>query len=136
MIDSLKQIKNHRGFTLVEVMVAVVILGLMVSGISALYFSGFQSLNMEDDRMLLDSRLRGRMEQLVGQPFGGLSDSSEVVTVKGQNYTISWTVTLADLDGDATPDPNAKQVTVTVAGMADRTLTTILVDNEGKVGKI
>ena len=132
----MKQIRKCKGFTLVEVVLSVVILALMVSGISALYFSGFQSLDMEDDRMLLDSRLRGQMERLVGQPFDGLSDGSEVVTVKGQNYTISWTVMLADLDGDATPESNAKQVTVSVAGMPDCTLTTILVDNEGRVGKI
>ena len=132
----MKQIRKCKGFTLVEVVLSVVILALMVSGISALYFSGFQSLDMEDDRMLLDSRLRGQMERLVGQPFDGLNDGSEVVAVKGQNYTISWTVTLADLDGDATPESNAKQVTVSVAGMPDCTLTTILVDNEDRVGKI
>jgi len=136
LAKTMKQIKECKGFTLVEVVLAVVILALMVSGISALYFSGFQSLDMEDDTMLLDSRLRGKMEQLVGMPFDGLNDASEVVTVKGQNYTISWTVTLADLDGDATPESNAKLVSVSVAGMADRTLSTILVDNEGRVGKI
>jgi len=132
----MKQIKECKGFTLVEVVLAVVILALMVSGISALYFSGYQSLDMEEDHMLLDSRVRGQMERLVGLPFDGLNDGSEAVTIKGQSYTISWTVTLADLDGDATPEPNAKQVTVSVAGMPERTLSTILVDNEGSVGKI
>ena len=136
LVQTMKQIRKCKGFTLVEVVLSVVILALMVSGISALYFSGFQSLDMEDDRMLLDSRLRGQMERLVGRPFDGLSGGSEVVTVKGQNYTISWTVMSADLDGDATPESNAKQVTVSVAGMPDCTLTTILVDNEGRVGKI
>jgi hypothetical protein len=108
----------------------------MVSGISALYFSGFQSLDMEDDSMILDSRLRGKMEQLVSVPFDGLTTGSEAVTVKGESYTIKWIVTLTDLDGDATPEPNAKKVTVNVDGKSDRRLTTILVDNEGSVGKI
>lgn len=132
----MKQIRKCSGFTLVEVVLSVVILAIMVSGISALYFSGFQSLDMQDDRMLLDSRLRGRMEQLVGIDFGALSDSSDVVAVRGQNYTINWTVTPIDLNGDLTPEPNAVQVTVSVAGVADASLTTILVDHEGKVGKI
>jgi prepilin-type N-terminal cleavage/methylation domain-containing protein len=136
LVKTMKQIKECKGFTLVEVVLAVVILALMVSGISAMYFSGFQSLDMEDDSMILDGRLRGKMEQLVSLPFDGLNDGSEAVTIKGQSYTINWTVTLADLDGDATPEPNAKQVTVSVAGKSDRTLTTILVDNEGGVGKI
>jgi prepilin-type N-terminal cleavage/methylation domain-containing protein len=132
----MKQIRTHSGFTLVEVVIAVVILGLMVSGVSALYFSGFQSLDMEDDRMLLDSRLRGRMEVLVGTDFGTLIDGSEVVTVRGENYTIDWTVAPIDLNGDATPEPNAVQLTVSVAGVPGASLTTILVDHEGKVGKI
>ena len=132
----MKQIKECKGFTLVEVVLAVVILALMVSGISAMYFSGFQSLDMEDDSMILDSRLRGKMEQLVSVPFDGLTTGSEAVTVKGESYTIKWIVTPTDLDGDATPEPNAKKVTVLLAGKSDRTLTTILVDNEGSVGKI
>ena len=132
----MKQIKECKGFTLVEVVLAVVILSLMVSGISAMYFSGFQSLDMEDDSMILDSRLRGKMEQLVSVPFDGLTTGSEAVTVKGESYTIKWIVTLTDLDGDATPEPNAKKVTVNVDGKSDRRLTTILVDNEGSVGKI
>jgi prepilin-type N-terminal cleavage/methylation domain-containing protein len=132
----MKQIRTHRGFTLVEVVVAVVILGLMVSGISALYFSGFKSLDMEDDRMLLDSRLRGRMERVMGRDFGALSSGSDVVTVRGKNYTIDWTVAPIDLNGDATPEPNAVQLTVSVAGVPGASLTTIVVDHEGKVGKI
>jgi prepilin-type N-terminal cleavage/methylation domain-containing protein len=132
----MKQIRTCKGFTLVEVVLAVTILALMVSGVSALYFSGFQSLDIEDDRMLLDSRLRGRMEQLIGRAYGALSDGSDVVTVTGKNYTIDWTVTPIDLNGDGTPEPNAVQLTVSVAGVPGASLTTIVVDNEGKVGKI
>jgi prepilin-type N-terminal cleavage/methylation domain-containing protein len=132
----MKQIRTCKGFTLVEVVVAVAILALMVSGVSALYFSGFRSLDIEDDRMLLDSRLRDRMERLIGRAYGALSDGSDVVTVKGENYTIDWTVAPIDLNGDATPEPHAAQLTVSVAGVPGASLTTIVVDHEGKVGKI
>ncbi len=119
-----------------EVLVSVALLGLMASGISALYLSGFQSLDAQDDRMLLDSRLRSRMEVLVGTDFASLSDGSEGVTVNGQNYTINWTIVSIDLDGDSNPESNAKQVTVSVAGVSGRSLTTIIVDHEGRLGKI
>jgi len=129
-------LRTTKGFTLVEALLSVALLGLMVTGIATLYVSGLQSLDGQDDRMLLDSELRSRMEVLVSTDFGALSDDSEVVTVNGQNYTIAWTVVNVDLDGDLTPEPNAKQVTVSITELPDRSLTTILVDNEGRVGKI
>ncbi len=124
------------GFSLVEVLLSVALLGLMVTGIGALYVSGLQSLNAQNDRMLLDSQLRSRMEVLVSTDFGSLSDDSEVVTVNGQNYTMNWSVVPIDLDGDATPEPNAVQVTVSITELPDRSLTAILVDHEGRLGKV
>jgi prepilin-type N-terminal cleavage/methylation domain-containing protein len=131
-----RRIKTCRGFTLVEVLVSVALLGLMVTGIGALYASGLQSLNTQDDRMLLDSQLRSRIEVLVSTAFDSLSDDSEVVTVNGQNYTVNWSVVPIDLDGDATPEPNAVQVTVSITELPGRSLTTILVNHEGRLGKI
>ncbi len=128
--------KSCFGFTLVEVLVSVILLGLMATGISALYLSGFQSLDAQADRMLLDSRLRSRMEVLVGTDFAALIDGSEGVTVNGQNYTIDWTIVSIDLDGDSNPESDAKQVTVSVAGVSGHSLTTIIVDHEGRLGKI
>ena len=131
-----KKIKTSSGFTLVEALFSVALLGVMATAIAVPYISGFQSLDVQADRMLLDCRLRSRMEVLVGTDFASLGDGSEVVAINGKNYTVSWTVVNLDLDGDLTPEPNAKQVTVSVTELPDRSLTTILVDNEGKVGKI
>ena len=133
---ALNLLKSAGGFTLIEAMLSVALLGLVAVGISAPYISGFQALNVQADRMLLDSSLRSQMEVLVGTDFGSLSAGSEVVTVRGQNYTITWTVGNVDLDGDATPESTARQVTVAVTELPDRSFTTILVDNEGGVGKI
>jgi prepilin-type N-terminal cleavage/methylation domain-containing protein len=128
--------KRCSGFTLVEVMLSVALLALLASAISTPYISGLKSLNVQADRMLLDSHLRSRMEILVGTDFGSLSSGSEMVTVNGQSFTINWNVVPIDLDGDSNPEPTARQVTVSVAGVSSRTLTTILVNNEGRVGKI
>ena len=131
-----RTIKRTNGFTLLETLLAVALLGLVAYGISGIYFSGMQSLDEEELRILLDSRLRGRMEILVGNPFDQVIDGSEVVSINGRDYTITWTVALVDLNGDSTPESTAKQVTVTLSGPPDRSLTTILVDNQGLVGKI
>jgi Tfp pilus assembly protein PilV len=131
--NAARRISTPDGFTLVEVLLAVMFLTIMVTGISTLYFSGQRSLHAEDDLSLVDSHLRGRMEEILGRSFDAVSDGSEVVTINGQSHTVTWTAALKDMDGDAVPESNAKQVTVSIAGQS---LTTIVVDNEGRVGKI
>lgn len=117
-------------------MLSVALLALVAVGISAPYISGFQALDVQADRMPLDSSLRSRMDILAGTNFGSLNSGSESVTVNGENYTIAWTVGNIDLDGDATPETMAKQVTVSVTELPHRSLTTILVDKEDRIGKI
>jgi hypothetical protein len=124
------------GFTLLEATLSVALLALLAMTISAPYISGFQALDAQADSMLLDSQLRSRMEVLISTEFGSLANGNEVVTVRGQTYTITWNVANVDLDGDATPENTAKQVTVSVTELPNRALTTILVDHEGNVGKI
>ena len=131
-----RRIKPGSGFNLVEVLLSVVLLGLLASVIMYLYSSSYAVIDEETIRMPLDGYLRSRMELLVGKAFAELSDGSENVTVKGQNYTINWSVVPIDLDGDTFPEPTAKQVTVSAAGLANHSLTTILIDHEGLVGKI
>jgi len=129
-------LKNCRGFTLIEILLSMILLGLMITAISALYISGLQALDTQDDSMLLDSHLRSRMEVLVGTEFVTLGNGSQAVSVNGKNYTINWNVVPIDLDGDSTPESNAVQVTVSVVGIAGHSLTTIIVDHEDRVGKI
>ena len=115
---------------------AVVFLGLLGTAASTVYFSGQQSLDYQADRILLDGRLRSRMEVLIGTDFGSLSSGSENVTINGNTYTIDWTVIAVDLNADTITEPTAKSITVSVSGMLDRSLTTIVVDHENQVGKI
>jgi hypothetical protein len=124
------------GFTLLESLMAVFFLGLMAAGVTAVYSSGYQSLDDQMDGMLLDSKVRSRMEVLVGTDFKSLSNGSEAVTVNGKNYTINWNVATIDLNGDGIAEPTAKKVTVSVDGTTSHALSTIQVDHENKVGKI
>lgn len=131
-----KRLASQQGFSLMEAVVAAAFLGLIAAAVTAAHVSGLDSIDEQADRVLLDSRLRSRMEVLVGTAFGSLSGGSEDVTVNGKSYTIAWTVTLADLNGDAIPEATAKQVVVSVSGLPGRSLTTLVVDHQGSVGKI
>jgi hypothetical protein len=117
----------------VEVTVSILFLGIMVMGISGLYFAAQRSLLDQEHLLPLDSRLRGRMEEIVSRPFVAMTDGSEAITIDGRNYTVTWTVTHPDLDGDTAAEATAKEITVSVDG---RSLTTLVIDNQGKIGKI
>lgn len=133
---ALNLLKSAGGFTLIEAMLSVALLALVAVGISAPYISGFQALDVQADRMLLDSSLRSRMEALVSTEFSSLGNGSEGISIRGQNYTLTWTVGNVDLDGDLTPEPNAWQVTASITELPDRSLTTIVVEHEDRVSKI
>ena len=129
--------KRSDGFTLVEAMLSVVILGLVAATMGTVYSSANQSLAVQTDHMLLDSALRSRMEYLMGTPFGDLdARNNSSYNVPGTSYWIVTTVAPIDLDGEAPNEETARQVTVSVTGMSGNSLTTIRVDHEGFVGKI
>lgn len=129
-------IQKCDGFTLTEAMMSMVILAVMAMGISMVFFSGLKSLDQQDEHMLLASQLRSQMEWLLSQPFDSISSGSQEITVKSQNHTLTWTVTTVDLNQDAKEEANAKQITVFMAGLTGYSLTTLVVDHEGKVGKL
>ena len=128
--------KKIRGFTLVEVLLATAILALMAGGFATLYSSGLNSLVSQKDRVVLNSKLCSRMEELESREFSNLTNGSEVITVESESYTINWTVAPIDLDGDTYTEAGVVQVTVSVAGISDLTLTNIIVNSSGQVGKI
>jgi type II secretory pathway pseudopilin PulG len=135
-LEKVSLLKSVGGFTLVEVLLATVLLALMAGGFATLYSSGLNSLTSQKDRMLLNSHLSSRMEELQSRDYSNLTDGSEVITVEGESYTINWIVAPVDLDSDAATDTGAVQVTVSVAGISDLTLTNIMVNTSGQVGKI
>lgn len=125
--------RDNRGFTLVEALLSVVILGVMAAAIAGLYISGLRALQSRGHDQLVNSALRSQMEILLSQPFASLADGSQSVTIEDVSYTITYTVVAADMNGDTNPEPDAKQVTVS---LPDRSLVSIVVDTDGEVNKI
>jgi prepilin-type N-terminal cleavage/methylation domain-containing protein len=121
---------GKRGFSLVEALLAMLILGLSASGISALYMSGIQAVDAQDVRAASDSCMRGKMEELLSTKFNQLSNGSQSVTVCGKTMTLTWTASDYDINGDSTAETSAKQLSVTLDG---RTLTCLAVKNDDRV---
>lgn len=121
------------GFTLVEALVSIVVLASIATVVSSLFVTGLQTSDALRDRAVLDSFMKSRMEKLISTNFDQLANGTENVSSGGQNYTIDWTVTDADLDGDTIPEAGAKEIAVT---LDDLSLSTIIVDTSGQLGKI
>ena len=128
--------KVSRGFTMIEVMLTVVFLGLLATGVTALYSSGARTQEYQAERTLLDSKIRSRMEKLISTDFQSLSNGTENVTVNGKTYTINWSLGPVDLNNDGVNEISAKTVTVSVSEIPDISVVTIVIDHENMIGKI
>ena len=124
---------DKAGFTLVEALLAVVVLALMASVLSGLYLAGLQNLDARDDRMALDSALRSQMEELLSGAFTEIASGSDTITVNGASREIVWTVENLDLDGDDSPEADVKQITVT---LGNTSISTVFVDHEGTLAQL
>ena len=133
---SFKIIKSSDGFSLLEALLSVVLLGILAYSASSLYFTGYRSLDEQSNRMLLDSRLRGKMEEILSKDFSLIQSGTESITVNRKSYTLVWTSSSVDLNNDTIPESDAKLVTVFIQGLPGRSLQTIVVDNKGRLGKI
>ncbi len=125
--------KTTDGFTLVEALFLILLLGMMLVSITGVYFSSSHAPHKDENRLPLESRLRDRMEEIISRSFDDIVDGSDSVAINGMIHTISWTVTHPDLNGDAIPESIAKKVTVNTGNLS---LTTLVVHSQNVVGKL
>ena len=125
-------------FTLIEAMLAIAVLGITVAGIAVLYTSGKNASHAQIETLRIQGALRSRAELMMSQPFDSIADSSNTVVIalgggESRKYGEITTVTLIDLDGDNIPEPDAKQITISLEG---RSTSMIIVDDRELVGKL
>lgn len=102
-------LKNNRGVSLIEVLIAVAIFAIGISAVAVLQYKtvgGNTRGRMITDATTLAER---EMERLMELPYATLGSGSDNTTAP---YTVTWTVTDVDLDGDATNE--SKQVDINV----------------------
>jgi type IV pilus assembly protein PilV len=97
--------KNEKGFTLIEVMVAMGIFAIGILAVASMQITAFQGNRSARLRTEAVTRASEYMENLVTQGYGDISDGSDT---EGE-IDLSWTV------ADDTPITDTRTVTVTAS---------------------
>lgn len=97
-----------RGFTLVELMVAILLIGVGLMGLAALSTTVTRS-NVQSTALTTASALaQERVERFRSESYATIANGSDTRQVDGVTYTRTWTVVADD------PAPGLKTITVTV----------------------
>ena len=105
---SVRRLRASRGFTLIEVVVAIVMLAFGVLASASLTAALMKSNRGVTNRTRAVEVLRENVEDLQSVPYPALGNGSDTVTVRGIAFARTWTVEAN------TPAANLKRVTLTV----------------------
>jgi prepilin-type N-terminal cleavage/methylation domain-containing protein len=104
-------LNTRQGFSIVEIIVAMVIIATISAGFSALFVSAKREAVTSGDKIQATSFGRAKLEEF---DTGGASSGSETVYFSdGRNATRTWTVIGQDWDGDTINDSYYINVTIT-----------------------
>ncbi len=106
-----KQRSNLKGFSLIELMVAVIILAIAVLGIFLAFNSGWMGMADARDRTVATNYAREAMEDVKNMDFEKVITTTKSVTDANKKYRVDVNVSLED--------PNLKKV-LTVVSWKDR----------------
>ncbi len=99
---------NKKAFTLVEILISIVIIGVLLSGIlMVLVNTGRINTNSKMNREAV-SIAQTKMEQLLKVNYSSLESGSETKN----NYTLNWSVTI---DSTYAPSPSLKRIVMEVS---------------------
>ena len=98
-----------RGFTLIEVMMALAILAFGILGLYALQISSINGNASAGNRTQAVAWAANRMEILQETPFAAIADGAETQGI----YNIQWTAPQIDINNDGVNDACNIQIDVT-----------------------
>lgn len=98
-----------KGFTLIEVICSIFILGLALVALQQMVSTGFKSSNIIEDRLIADNLLERKMESLQQAAFVGLADETRAEISDFTGYDMEVDAT-NPVDGDS----NLTQIQITI----------------------
>jgi type II secretory pathway pseudopilin PulG len=127
----LNSLSNERGFSLVELLLAMIIMIIALAPLMDSITASFQSTHTGEENTMLVNHAREKMEDVLAMDFLNVAVSvppgtptalSDTITVLGKTVNRNVLVELYDGDGDATPDIDLKKITVIIEGVQQETL--------------
>ena len=114
LLRGAKQRSNSKGFSLIELMVAVVILVTVILGMFHAYTVCFIGMTNARDRTVATNLAQKKIEDIKNTPFDNIADSSITTEeISGKILTINL-ISINSTVGENN-DSNLKEVTVTVS---------------------
>ena len=67
MVKNMKKIENQRGFTMIELMIAVGLIGIVLSGLYQIYSLGWKMFTTGSVQIQLQQTARNAMDEMIGE---------------------------------------------------------------------
>ena len=96
--------KNEKGFTLIEVVIAMLLLGIIATGFLMALSGATKAVIVANKRTTAESLARSQMEYVKNQTYITAADGSEVIYRKITNIPDGYTILSVNRAGD-TVDP-------------------------------
>jgi type IV pilus assembly protein PilV len=103
------QLKNVRGFTLLEVMIALVILAVGLLGLASLQVMAIKGNSFGQQMTVASTLAQNQLEQLRRTPAALVNGNDTVTDQNGITYTRNWAVT------PNSPQTGASTVLITIS---------------------
>lgn len=118
--------RNQAGFTLLEVLISLALLGMIAAGILGALGTSSKATLANDVQTTAQNVAEGQMEYVQNQPYD-IEDPLEYSLISGipAGYSVSCTVILPDPEGDGSDDDDGLQkivVTVNFGGVTAATV--------------
>ncbi len=110
--------KNQAGFSLIEVIISLALIGIVVTGILSALATSSRATITNDMQTTAQNLAEGQMEYVRNQQYDGTNNPPQyqVLADVPASYSVSCTAVRLDPDGDGSDDDDGLQkITVTVA---------------------
>ncbi|MFQ5846399.1 MAG: prepilin-type N-terminal cleavage/methylation domain-containing protein [Candidatus Methylomirabilales bacterium] len=119
----MRTVRNHRGFTLIEVMIAAAILAVGLLALVSAFPIGYVDVTASGGQSKATAYAQQMLEQLKNQPFTVAANGNDAPDPVDPTYNRTWTITQ---EPGTNPPNRLARITVTVTWGGPRLQTVTL----------